>query len=211
MMVTGTSSKTFAQPAPAIEVSAHEMWLMFGFICLPVVYRYLPPIIMEVKKMGPSSISYLSNTAIFHFHDYGRKSISLENLKILLGIFCWFTSTTPNTLARRICNKSRMPRSYESTGSVQGDPKMCGKIQRFLTSIQEFEDLKSCGEFFGLVSRISFFSTMRLHVGESYTFNEKSTKGRIKRKRIKKRPVMLEAHSRKLTKRQMKTDIYMYE
>ena len=24
--------------------------------------------------MGPSSISYLSNTAIFHFHDYGRKS-----------------------------------------------------------------------------------------------------------------------------------------
>ena len=32
----------------------------------------LPPIIMEVK-MGPNS-RYLSNTAVFHFHDYGRKS-----------------------------------------------------------------------------------------------------------------------------------------
>ena len=26
--------------------------------------------------MGPSNSTYLSNTAIFHFHDYGRKSMS---------------------------------------------------------------------------------------------------------------------------------------
>ena len=32
--------------------------------------------------MGPSNTSYLSNTTIFHFHDYGRKSKhSLEKYK----------------------------------------------------------------------------------------------------------------------------------
>ena len=36
----------------------------------------LPPIIMEVKKKDPSNSSYLSKTAIFQFHDYGRKSNS---------------------------------------------------------------------------------------------------------------------------------------
>ena len=37
--------------------------------------------------MGPSNSSYLSNTAIFHFHDYGRNSIFLlkEWDKLLFG------------------------------------------------------------------------------------------------------------------------------
>ena len=34
----------------------------------------LPPIIMEVKNGCISNSSYLSNIAMFHFHDYGRKS-----------------------------------------------------------------------------------------------------------------------------------------
>ena len=34
----------------------------------------LPPIIMEVKNGCISNSSYLSNIAIFHFHDNGRKS-----------------------------------------------------------------------------------------------------------------------------------------
>ena len=29
--------------------------------------------------MGPSNNSYLLNTAIFHFHDYGRKSKNTNN------------------------------------------------------------------------------------------------------------------------------------
>ena len=42
----------------------------------------LPPIIMEVKN-GPSNSSYLSNIAIFHLHDCGRKSIGFY----LVGLF----------------------------------------------------------------------------------------------------------------------------
>ena len=38
------------------------------------VYLFTFPIIMEVKNGCISKSSYLSNIAIFHFHDYGRKS-----------------------------------------------------------------------------------------------------------------------------------------
>ena len=31
--------------------------------------------------MGPSNSSYLSTTAIFHFHDYGRKSTASKESK----------------------------------------------------------------------------------------------------------------------------------
>ena len=37
-----------------------------------------PPIIIEVKNGCISNNTYLSNTTIFHFHDYGRKSRSLH-------------------------------------------------------------------------------------------------------------------------------------
>ena len=76
MVVTGTSSKTFAQPAPAIEVSAHEMWLMFGFICLPVVYRYPPshnhgsvifwvPPVLVTFQIPPCSTSMIMEERVF--------------------------------------------------------------------------------------------------------------------------------------------------
>ena len=39
----------------------------------PRISGTLPPIIIWKSKMGPCNSSYLSNIAIFHFHDYGRK------------------------------------------------------------------------------------------------------------------------------------------
>ena len=43
--------------------------------------------------MGPSNSSYLSNIAIFHFHDYGRKSIFLS-----LDLFNFLSSSPFVTL-----------------------------------------------------------------------------------------------------------------
>ena len=39
----------------------------------------LPPILMEVKKWFPPIVVTSSNTAIFHFHDYGRKGTILAS------------------------------------------------------------------------------------------------------------------------------------
>ena len=38
------------------------------------IWLHHPPHSHGSQKMGPSNSSYLSNIAIFHFHDYGRKS-----------------------------------------------------------------------------------------------------------------------------------------
>ena len=50
----------------------------------------LPPIIMEVKNGSHSNSSFLSNIAIFHFHDYGRKTslptIIFERLCQISGV-----------------------------------------------------------------------------------------------------------------------------
>ena len=47
-------------------------FILGGHFC-HTFWTTLPPIIMVQLKMGPSNSSYLSNTAIFRFQDYGRK------------------------------------------------------------------------------------------------------------------------------------------
>ena len=60
-------------PSSRVQLPATEGW-MYPFSLEPVDMDVsLPPIIMEVKNWCISNSSYLSNIAIFHFHDYERK------------------------------------------------------------------------------------------------------------------------------------------